>query len=190
MKYKFLLPLFLLLLIPLVAAEKGVGIMWATQSESVKESQTDCINYSVYNPFSEDANIYLTATGELAPLATDSQAQLVPAGTTHDKALPDSICFKIPKVYSEDCIAGMFCEQKCGEAEKTYTGEVIAAEKTETTATTGGAGSSTKATASVPLTLKVACEPKTRNFTPAIVIGLVLLVLIVLAALRRKKRQY
>jgi len=189
MNTKFLIPLLFsfLLLLPLAAAEKGVGIMWATQSEMVKEGQINCVEYKVYNPFDENTNIFLTASGNLAPLVKDSDAVLVPAGTTHDKAIPISLCFDIPKVYSKDCTAGVICEQTCSEAEVSYTGEILAAEKS--TAGTGAeaAGSATRAVASAPLTLKVACEKSGKNWMPVIAVIIVLALIAAFIALRKKK---
>jgi hypothetical protein len=189
MNYKFLIPLLfsLLLFVPIAYAEKGVGIMWSTQSEMVKEGQSNCVNYQVYNPFSEDATIYMTATGDLQALVVDSQPVLVPAGTTHDKGIPVSLCFNIPKVYTQSCTAGIVCEQSCTGQEVNYTGEVIAAEKSQVTTGAEAAGSSTKAVASAPLVLKVTCEPKQKNWMPILVIAIVLI--LAFAFLKTKKRK-
>jgi hypothetical protein len=186
---QFLLPLLfsILLFLPLAAAEKGVGIMWMTQSEVVKESQINCINYSVYNPFSEDTNIYLTASGALQPFVIDSQSVLVLANTTHDKAIPISLCFNVPKVYKEDCMMGIACQRSCSEPEVTYVGEVIAAMAKTENAMTGGAGSATQAAASAPLTLNVSCEPIARSWTPIVAIIIVIAILLGLIVARRKK---
>jgi hypothetical protein len=186
---QFLLPLLfsILLFLPLAAAEKGVGIMWMTQSEVVKEGQTDCVNYSVYNPFNEDTSIYLSASGALQPFVIESQPVLVPANTTHDKAIPISLCFNVPKVYKEDCVAGIACSRSCSEPEVAYVGEVIAAMAKTENAMTGGAGSATQAAASAPLTLKVACEPVARTWTPIIAIIIAIAVIFGLIAARRKK---
>lgn len=190
MKTRFLLPLFLsfLLVLPIVAAEKGVGIMWATQSEIVKEGQSNCISYSVYNPFSESASIYLSATGELTQFVVDTQPITVPAGTTHDKAIPVSLCFNIPTVYEKSCTAGIVCGRDCTEPQVSYAGEVVAAEQTAGETGAGTAGSATRAVASAPLTLKVACEPQAKNWTPVFVIAIVLVLLLGLVALRMRKR--
>ncbi len=191
MNYKFLIPLLfsLLLLAPIAYAEKGVGIMWSTQSEIVKEGQSNCVEYKVYNPFSEDATIYMTATGDLEALVTDSTPVLVPAGTTHDKGIPVSLCFEIPKVYTQDCAAGIVCEQSCTGQTVTYVGEVIAAEKSQTETGAEAAGSSTKAVASAPLTLKVGCEPKAKNWLPIIAIVIVLIVAFGLFGMKKKRRR-
>ncbi len=188
MNSKFLIPLFFfLLLLPLAAAEKGVGIMWATQSEPVNEGQTNCVAYSVYNPFSEDATIYLTASGALESLVIDSQSVTVPAGTMHDKAIPVSICFKIPKVYKEDCTAGIMCQRTCSEQQVTYIGDVLAAEKSQTDTSAEAAGSATRAVAAAPLTLKVTCEPKAKSWMPVIIAVVVIVILLGLFALRKRK---
>ncbi|MEM2873976.1 MAG: hypothetical protein QW063_00750 [Candidatus Nanoarchaeia archaeon] len=180
----------LLLFLPLTAfAEKGVGIMWTTQNEIVKEGQLNCINYSVYNPFDEDTNIYLSASGTLESFVVDSQPVPVPAGTTHDKAIPISLCFNIPKVYKEDCVAGIVCSRSCEEPQVVYAGEVLAMEKTILPIGGPPAGSTTKAMASVPLTLSVACEPIAKNWAPVIAITIIIVILLCLVMARKPKSE-
>ncbi len=163
-----------MLFVPLAAAEKGVGIMWSTQSEVVKEGQLNCVNYTVYNPFDEDANIYMTASSELESLVEDTTPILVPAGTTHDMGIPVSLCFDIPK-------------QTCA-TEVTYTGDVLAVEKSTSESGADAAGSATRAMASAPLTLKVTCPPSEINWTLMLIVAAVAIVLVAAFVLMRKKK--
>ena len=186
---QFLLPLLLsiLLFLPLVAADKGVGIFVTTESAIVNEGQVNCVNYSVYNPFSNDTSIYMTASDALTPFVKDTQPILVPANTLHDKAIPVSLCFNIPKVYKEDCMAGIVCQKTCGEPQVTYVGSAVAVMAKTPNEIASTAGSSTQASASAPLTLKVACVPKAMNWMPVIAIVIVIAILAGLVAMRKRK---
>jgi len=151
-----------------VDARKGVGIIWSTEKEMVNENSPICIEYGVYNPWDEDVNVTLTVAGELREVVTQehSDVKFVPAGTTHDKAIPLKLCFTVPKVYEDDCIInGFLCEQTCEQQEVTFTGDVVAMEVKEQ-GPNSGMGSSTTLGVSVPLTLRVRCNPYPRDWTP------------------------
>jgi hypothetical protein len=158
---------FMLLASFLVPSADAVGIKWSTEKEMVAELMPHCITYGVYNPSSEDAVVKLSVSEELEPVVQGavSHTELVKAGTTHDEAVMLELCFQVPKVYEADCLAGDFlCEQTCTQDEVSYTGEIMAVEVNDESG--GGMGSATTVGASVPLTLRVRCNPYNRNWTP------------------------
>jgi len=98
------------------------------------------------------------------------------------------MCFNIPKVYKEDCLLlGMLCEKKCEEPKKTYDGEVMASY--ESVSTGGGVGSSTGTSFAVPLKIEVTCEPYDRDFTPAYVLTVLIIGVLLIYLLRKKVKK-
>jgi hypothetical protein len=176
----------------LPASADAVGILWTTEQEIVSELSPYCIEYGVYNPSSEDATVQLTVSDSLKPVVQGavSHTKLVAAGTTHDDAVKLQLCFQVPKVYAADCLAGDFlCEQTCTQDEVSYKGEIMAIEVKEG----GGAGmgSATTVGASVPLTLKVKCNPYHRDWTP-VYAGVIVVVVAAIAGrlyLKKKKKK-
>ncbi len=165
---------FLVLASFLAVPVGAVGIVWSTEKEMVGEMSPHCITYGVYNPSEEDATVKLSVSDSLKPIVQGevSQTRVVAAGTTHDQAVELELCFQVPKVYAADCLAGDFlCEQACMQDEISYTGEIMAMEVNDGSG--GGMGSATTVGASVPLTLRVACSPYQRDWSPVYVIVIV-----------------
>ncbi|MFH0956603.1 MAG: hypothetical protein V1813_01945 [Candidatus Aenigmatarchaeota archaeon] len=145
----------------------AVGIVWSTEREIVSELSPHCIEYGVYNPSGADATVQLSVSDSLKPVVqgASSRTEAVAAGTTHDKAVVVNLCFQVPKVYDANCLAGDFlCEQACAQDEVSYAGEVMALELNDEQG--GGIGSQTTVGASVPLTLRVKCNPYGRDWSP------------------------
>ncbi len=153
---------------------QAVGILWTTEKEMVNEMSPHCIEYGVYNPSSEDANVKLSVSESLKDVVQgeNSHIKFVQAGTKHNDAVVVELCFQVPKVYEADCIAGDFlCEQSCTQDEVSFTGEIMAIEMTDNNA--GGMGSATTVGASVPLTLRVKCNPYGRDWSPVYIVVVV-----------------
>ncbi len=187
MKRYAAISLILLLLVPSVSADVGIGIKWNTEWKKVAEGTKTCISYGLYNPFDTDVMGYLTATKDLKGIHEAEEAKLVPAGTRSDDSIPTDLCFNIPKVYEEDCLLlGMLCEKKCEEPKKWYKGEVLASYNTLTPG--GGVGSSTGSSFAVPLELEVRCEAYARDLTPLYALAVVVVALVVLYIMRKKKK--
>ena len=196
MKNKFIsviIVILLLFLLPQAAeARKGVGIVWNTENEIVNEDSTNCIEYGLYNPWDEDVNAYLSVSDELKDIITSehSEPKVIKGKTMHNAAVPVKICFKIAKVYSEDCLwNGQICEQRCEESQVIYTGKIKTMEKES--GLLSGAGSATALGVSVPLTLKVRCNSHSRDWSLVyiIVIGVVLSAIGILLYKRRGKKR-
>jgi hypothetical protein len=154
--------LILILLIPL-PAKAGVGIVYGVRNVQVSEGEEKCINYGVYNPFSEDVTARIFASGEIAPLIDKEETFFVPGGTMHNEAERVDFCFRIPTtVYEKDCVIGsIFCEKTCSENPKTFEGSVVVQEVKDKK---GGTGSSTVSSTSAKLNLIVSCKPEKRNY--------------------------
>lgn len=180
----------------------GIGIKYGLESAIVKDNSRYCVTYGLYNPADiSDGDVmgYLSATGDLAKIYDSPEPILIPRGTSSQDAIPVTICFNVTKVYEEDCIVGLFCETKCQistdptkpfENYRRLSGEILAQSFAPETST-GGTGSITKASATVPLDLVVECVPKERN-QPAfyISIGIIILAIaIIIWLLTRKSRK-
>ena len=158
---------FSLLAVSMAAQAAAVGIVWTTETEMVNELAPHCIEYGVYNPSADDAMVQLSVSDSLKPVTQGaySHTQLVAGSTKHDNAVMVQLCFQVPRVYEADCLAGDFlCEQSCTQDEVVYEGEVMALELKE--AQGGGIGSQTTVGASVPLKLRVKCNPYGRDWSP------------------------
>ena len=184
--------IFLISLTQVSLARKGVGIVWDTETEIVNEDSVHCVQYGVYNPWDEDVTAVLSVSKELKDVIVmeESESKYIAAETFHNKSVPIEFCFRIAKIYSEDCIMGStLCEQTCSEEQVEYEGKIIAMEKAGGM-TGGSAGSATALGVSVPLKLRVKCVPHPRDYGPiyvvVIIIALILLGM-VLAKAKRKK---
>lgn len=175
-----------------VSARKGVGIVWDTETEIVTENTEQCVQYGVYNPWEEDVTAILSVSSELKDIIIkeESEEKLIPKGTTHDVAVPIEFCFKVAKVYKEDCLVGNFiCEQACKDEQVVYEGKIIAMEASKGTSA-GAAGSSTALGVSVPLKLKIKCSPHPRDWTLVYVaIIIIVIILIILMLLKKQKNR-
>ena len=110
--------------------------------------------------------------------------KIVKANTGSDNVEDINFCFKVSKVYEPDCLIGnLLCEQKCGGEPKEYKGSVI---MTDDTQTEGGSGSGTSISATAPLRFVVSCVEYERDWSPAYIAGIVI-VLIILGILFYKK---
>ena len=187
--FALLLLLCVVLAFP-VAARKGVGIVWNTETEIVKEGTNYCIEYGIYNPWDEDVNALLSVSEEFKPIVNneESEPRLVEGGTKHDRAVPINLCFDIDNVYQQDCLFGdFFCQQKCDVQPVTHEGKIVVMEETTGSA---GMGSSTTLGVSVPLKLKVQCNAHPRDWTLAyLALAILLSILIIIVLLRRRKNK-
>ncbi len=154
--------------VSLMAVQAGaVGIVWSEEKVMVNELAPYCIEYGVYNPSEQGANVQLSVSDSLKPVIQGaySRTEFVAGSTKHDQAVKMELCFQVPKVYAADCLAGDFlCQQSCTQDEVSYTGEVMAIELND--AQGGGIGSQTTVGASVPLTLRVKCNPYPVDWSP------------------------
>ncbi len=184
-----LLVLMLLILSPLVEARKGVGIKWTLNSVVVKEGEELCVDYGIYNPWEDDVTMKLTVGSELKTVTAESvsEPKFVKAGTSSSNAIPVNLCFKTTDaVYEKSCLLGSFlCAKSCSGSEKVYEGEVVASE-VKNESSQGAFGSSTNIGVSTRLQVKVLCEPYSRDWTVAFGVILVIGILCVVYALRRR----
>ncbi len=191
MKNIYAIAFSLLLVASLLPAQgDAVGIVWTTEKEMVNELSPQCITYGVYNPSADDAVVMLSVSDSLKPVVQGvvSHSQLVAAGTKHDQAVQLELCFQVPKVYEADCLAGDFlCQQSCTQDEVSYTGEIMAVEVNSENE--GLMGSATTVGASVPLTLRVRCNPYTRDFSPVYLTVIVVAAAGIAARIYTKKKK-
>lgn len=187
----FLIMLFIFSLTStVVLARKGVGIVWDTETEIVIENTEHCVQYGIYNPWDEDVTATLSVSSELQEIiiSQDSQIKLIAGGTEHEVAVPIEFCFKVAKVYEEDCLVGsLICEQTCQAEQVVYEGKIVAMESSGGNVG-GAAGSSTSLGVSVPLKLKVRCSPHTRDWTLVYVAIIILVVILILLILYKKQK--
>lgn len=188
---KFISFFLSVLLISVISA--GIGIKWNQQSAIVDEGKTACLSYSVYNPFEEDTNAVIELTEGLKEVLVlqEKEAQLIPAHTTSDKAIPVEFCFEVPVVYERDyAIAGRFIDKlDCDEQQKVYEGEVIVKSLPVDNDLTGTGGSATVMSVGAPLTIRVACNPYSWNYTLLYVVLAVLSATVIGFVLIRKYRK-
>ena len=168
-------------------ANKGVGIVWSTESELVKENELHCIDYGIYNPWDEDVTAVLSVSDELKPVIAKSvtEPQFIEARTTNENAKQMEFCFKVGKQYEEDCLMPLVgCKQTCEQPQVSYDGKVIVIEDKE--GESSGTGSTTSLGVSVPLNIRVACEEHGRDFTLVyIVVVIIILIILGIIFLRR-----
>ena len=176
--------------ISLVSA--GVGIKWAQESFLVDEGEKTCLTYSVYNPWSEDSNVQIELPENLKNLLTSQEAEtkLVPANTPSASAIPIKFCFKVPQVYSKDClVGGVICKQECKEEQIAYDGEVLVKSVPGNTEISGSGGSATTMSVSAPLRLRIVCNAHGRDFSLVyIVLALIALVAIIIILFRKYRK--
>ncbi len=186
MKNISILILVFLLIIPgVVQATVGIGIRWYTEAEIVSENSQKCVTYGLYNPFDRDVYGYIEGLGNLSDIYESEEPKLIPGGTSSDENIPTQICFDIPKVYREDCLAGFFlCSRECEEEQVIYNGEVQAAYTLEST---GGTGSATGSSMAARLRLKVQCEPYQKDWTPLYAIVIIVVIIIGTFYYKRKR---
>ncbi|MBI2670531.1 hypothetical protein HYX18_00925 [Candidatus Woesearchaeota archaeon] len=192
MKKFFLFLVIFLLLVNFSYARKGVGIVINTQSEIVEENKETCIVYGIYNPWDENVKAALQTEGEINNILLNykSEEKLIMAGTTHSQAIPVNLCFKVPKVYKDNCLIGnLLCEQKCDSQQVSYSGNVIVVEKNEQIGAVSG--SQTNLGVSAPITIKVKCTVSQRNYAPLWIslFVLVLIAFVIWTILNKKKKQ-
>jgi general stress protein CsbA len=162
---KIIVAILLVLLSGMAASQYvGIGLKWYVESGIVEEETISCQEYGIYNPFDVNVTGHLIAFGGLEKMYIAEEPVVVPAGTSSTNAIPAKICFKIPDVYKEDCIAGFLCEQKCPEEEVVYKGQVAATYRVEVRP--GATGSAVGASMAAPLTLTVRCKSYPIDYTP------------------------
>jgi hypothetical protein len=185
------LVLVLFFLINLISA--GVGIKWDRESALVNENEKTCLTYQVYNPWPEISNVKIEIydkSGELNKILTEQEAEekIIPAHTASNEAIPVEFCFKTVRIYSRDCWIGnsFICKQECNEEQKIYSGEVIVKSLPLPTEIGGAGGSATTMSVSAPLSIKIRCNPHSRDFT-LIYLILALISIIVIGIILYKK---
>ncbi|MEI6058923.1 MAG: hypothetical protein WCP89_04085 [archaeon] len=142
----------------------GVGIKWSAESFKVYENEKTCLSYSVYNPWPNNSSVQITLPENLISVMVSEEAEikLIPANTASANAIPVEVCFKVPRVYAQDCLGwGMICKQECTEEQKVYEGSISVKSVPDPVA----GGSSAQAAVSAPLRLKVMCTPHGRDFS-------------------------
>lgn len=173
-------------------ASAGVGIKWEQESFSVKEGEKTCLTYSVYNPWPEDTYVSIELPDSLKSVLTSQEAEtkLIPANTASKDAIPLKFCFKIPKVYSQECLAGSFiCKKECKEEQKVYEGDVSVRSVPANTAISGSGGSATSMAVSAPLRLRVQCKSTGFDFTLVYVALVIISALVIFLILFNKYRK-
>ena len=162
-----------------VNASKGVGLIWNTQTEIINENIKQCIEYGVYNPGSQEVNVYLEAEGNIKNVAekVESKPKLIQPGTEHEDAIPLEICFYIPEVYDKDCLIGNYiCKQTCQGEEISYDGSVNAYEVIEQNQVGGSAAG---LGVSAPLTLMIKCSEHSRDWSLLYIIIIIIVGLLI-----------
>ena len=170
----------------------GVGIKWEQESFLVNEGEKTCLTYSVYNPWPQDSNVQIELPENLKNVLTSQEAEtkLVPANTASTAAIPVKFCFKVPQVYSRDCLVlGMICKQECKEEQVVYEGEVSVKSVPGTTEISGSGGSATTMSVSAPLKIKVVCNAHGRDFSVVYITLAIIALIAIVIILYRKYRK-
>ncbi len=170
----------------------GLGIKYSEQSVMVKEGETACLTYGVYNPWDDQTYATIGLSDNLKEILTvqDVESKVLPAQTSSDEAIPIKFCFKVPRVYSRDCSVGSFiCEQTCEEPQVEYSGEVVVSSIPAPTQITGAGGSATKYAVGAPLTVRVSCTPHGRDYTLVYVLLALISALVIAGVLFKKYRK-
>ena len=181
----------LLLLVVMVVpySSAGVGLKWEKESILVNEEDSTCFSYSVYNPWPEDSYVIIELSEELREVLVTQEVDdtLIPANTASTNAIPIEFCFKVPKVYKEECLIGdsVVCKQQCHASQKIYEGEVIVR---SVPSSTEGVGSSTSMSVSAPLRIKIRCNEHGLDFT-VVYATLVILCLVIMLVMFVKKHK-
>lgn len=163
---KFLLFIIVLMLLNFISSvNAGVGIKWERESVLVNEGQKPCLTYSVYNPWPEATYVKIELSEELKNvlIQQDMESKLIPENTASSAAIPVEFCFKVPKMYNEDCLLfnSLICKQECNEEQKMFAGEVLVKSVAGPAASGGSGGSATTMAVSAPLKIKVNCVAST-----------------------------
>jgi len=61
---------FILLILPLVKADVGIGIRWKTEELFLNELEEKCVNYEIYNPFDTNVTAKLNAGREIEKMVS------------------------------------------------------------------------------------------------------------------------
>lgn len=161
------------------------GLVWKTESEFIKEGETNCIEYGLYNPWPEDSNAALYVSGDLVDLADryKTEIRLIKANTLHENAIYDKLCFTAPKnVYKEDCILPTVgCQQTCNLGNVIYEGQISAISDNKKVGESGG--SNVLTAASAPLSFVVKCEEHPRDYKNAYLYSIIIIALIIVFTL-------
>ena len=170
----------------------GPGVKWSRESALVEGGSKDCMTYSVYNPWPRDSffKISLSEDFEDFKIFNKIDEQFVPQNTMSVDAIPVEFCFKTPKICEYDCwlFDKFICEQNCPEERKEFTGKVVVNEVSDP-ALSGG-GSATRMSVSAPLTVRVDCVPRSRNYSLIyIFVVLIATVLLVINLVKNKKNK-
>jgi hypothetical protein len=169
----------------------GVGIFHDVEGLRLNEGESGCLNYAVFNPYEEEANVEISVSEGVKEylVSQEADSKLVPANTASADALPVEFCFEVPKgVYDESCFLGfLFCKQSCDpENPVTYSGEI---EMLEDSGDAGSTGSATGISVTAPFSLEVICDSSSGSTYSFFVITAVILgVLIVMMVFSRMKR--
>ena len=167
----------------------AVGIKWFTEGESVQENSEKCINYGAYNPSDKDIKVKVEITGSLNEVisGTSFEDKIIKANTASANSENIKVCFKIPKIYEEDCwISNLICKQECSVPVKAYSGELLMTEAPLSSKIGETAGSGATIAASAPLALTVNCKQHGRDLTIIYILIIVLVVLFLIKHLYKK----
>jgi len=170
----------------------GVGIKWSQESFLVNDGEETCLTYSVYNPWPEDSYVQIVLPENLKNLLImqEAETKLVPANTGSVNAIPIKFCFKVPKVYAEECLIGDFlCKKECNEEQVVYEGQVSVKSVPGETTMTGSGGSATEMSVSAPLRLKLNCNAHPTDFTLLYLVLAIVALLGIIIILFRKYRK-
>lgn len=157
--------LVFLLVLPIVNA--GIGMKWEIENITVLEGSETCLSYGIYNPWPEESKVKIELSDSLEDLvySSYSQERVIPQYTPSNSSVPVTICFKIPKLYQENCLfMGLLCEQSCQIEEKIYSGEILIAESISKNKEKKDF-SQTSIAVSAPLNLNVKCQEHQRKFS-------------------------
>jgi len=181
-----------LAIVLLQLASAGIGIKWEQESFIVNENEKTCVTYSVYNPWPEDTSVRIELADTLKDVMVSQEAEtkLIPADTSSADAIPLKFCFKVPRVYGQDClVAGQLCKQECGEQPVEYTGEVVVKSVPIETKMSGAGGSTTSMAVSAPLRLRIECNAHPRDYSLIYIILGIISLIVILVVLYRKHRK-
>ena len=172
---KLIMFLTLVLIFPSLVYSQA-GLVWRTESDFIKEGETKCMDYGLYNPWPEDSNAALYVGGDLVKISDNYKTDivLINSNTFHEEAITKTLCFTAGKdIYKEDCILPTIgCQQTCFQGNIIYEGQisVISEDKKDE----GLGGSSILTAAAAPLSLVVKCEEHPRDFKNAYIYGIII----------------
>jgi hypothetical protein len=193
-KALFLFAILAFILVPLVSA--GVGIKWSQESVLINEKEKPCLTYSVYNPWPAESYVNIELSDELKDVLTmqQSDSKLIPANTPSSSAIPVQFCFKVPRVYREECMIlnKLICKQSCSETQKAFDGDVLVKTVPAPAEVGGSGGSTTSMAVSAPLKIKVNCVSSSyltnkKNQTLFLVLIAIISLIGIMIVLQRKR---